>query len=49
MSSREEDENENDEGVDYRRLSTRELLVLADRGDDAAIDELERRRNLLRH
>lgn len=38
-----------EEPVEYRRMSTRELLNLAEKGDDAAEDELERRRNLLRH
>lgn len=32
-----------DEEVDYRRLSTKELVVLASRGDADAIGELERR------
>jgi hypothetical protein len=32
-----------DEAVDYRRLSTKELVVLAGRGDEDAIRELERR------
>jgi hypothetical protein len=37
-------EEQVDDEVDYRRLSTKELVVLADRGDEAAADELERRR-----
>lgn len=37
---REEDEEE----ADYRHLSTKELLVLAERGDEDAIAELDRRR-----
>ncbi len=43
------DFDEDEETVEYRKLSTRELLVLADRGDEEAVAELERRRNLLRH
>ena len=42
------DEDDEPDGVDYRRLSTRELLVLADRGDEEAVSELERRRGILR-
>jgi hypothetical protein len=32
-----------DEEVDYQRLSTKELVVLASRGDEDATRELERR------
>ena len=39
-TSQEQTEDE----ADYRRLSTKELLVLAERGDEDAISELERRR-----
>lgn len=42
------DEDEELDAVEYRRLSTRELMVLAQRGDEEAEEELERRRNLLR-
>jgi hypothetical protein len=42
------EDDEDLDGVDYRRLSTRELLVLAERGDEEAELELERRRNILR-
>ena len=37
-----------DEETDYRRLSARELIVLATKGDDQAISELERREALKR-
>lgn len=37
-----------DEETDYRRFSARELIVLATRGDDQAISELERREDLKR-
>jgi hypothetical protein len=47
MAHRDEDEDDLDM-VDYRRLSTRELLVLAERGEEEAVAELERRRNILR-
>ena len=42
------EDDEDLDGVDYRRLSTRELSVLAERGDEEAELELERRRNILR-
>lgn len=35
-----------EEEADYKRLSTKELIVLASRGDDAALTELERREEL---
>ena len=38
-----------EEPVEYRRLSTRELLNLAEKGDLDAEAELERRRSLLRY
>lgn len=41
-------EEQVEEEVDYRRLSTKELVVLADRGDEAAAEELERRRSKTR-
>lgn len=43
-----EDLDEVEEAVEYRKLSTRELLVLADKGDEDAEAELERRRHILR-
>jgi hypothetical protein len=34
---------EREEEADYRRLSTKELVVLVSKGDDAAYAELQRR------
>jgi len=39
----EEDDDTATEGADYRMLSTRELVVLAYRGDQDAVEELHRR------
>jgi hypothetical protein len=36
------EEREEDE-ADYRRLSTKELVVLVSKGDDSAYEELKRR------
>jgi hypothetical protein len=34
---------EREDEADYRRLSTKELVVLVSKGDDQAYDELQRR------
>jgi hypothetical protein len=36
-------EERDEEEADYRRLSTKELVVLVSKGDDSAYEELKRR------
>ena len=48
MAKYEHAEEVAEDEADYCRLSTRDLVTLAERGDDEAVAELERRRSLLR-
>ena len=43
MSRYDREDDETEDAADYRKLSARELVILADRGDEDAAAELQRR------